>query len=433
MNNNDLLTQFQKQLNTLAPKDADFKVALSGGLDSVVLLHLFSRFVNKSVSAHHVHHGLSENADHWATFCLTLSEKLNINCDVTKVVLDKSSRTSLEALAREKRYNALQATLTDTSYLVTAHHQDDQLETVLLALKRGAGVTGLQGIVAKQGLDKGHLIRPLLNISREQLESYAQYFELTWIEDESNCDQRFDRNFIRHSITPLLKKRWPAIAKTVSRSALHCQTQQVIIDELSEADFQTCVSEMLVLSIDSLKQLSKARRDNVLRYWFKESGLNYPTTQQLSVIYSDVLSAQVDASPNIQLQGRSIQRYRGLLYLVDEKKSITDNEKIIWQGEKNLYIASAQLSLSIIATQPFLKANHVVEICFRGQLATRFKCQPVGRDKSRSIKKLLHEYNVPPWQRDSIAFVFINGILLEAVGVWQCDTEYSESLHITIV
>ena len=121
--------------------------------------------------------------------------------------------------------------------MVTAHHQDDQLETVLLALKRGAGLTGLQGIVAKQKLEKGYLIRPLLNFSREQLEEYARQFKLQWIEDESNLEQRFDRNYIRQTITPLLKARWPAIAKTVSRSALHCQAQQTLIDEVTLSDF----------------------------------------------------------------------------------------------------------------------------------------------------------------------------------------------------
>jgi tRNA(Ile)-lysidine synthase len=435
MKNNDLLIPFHAQLNDLATEGACFTIALSGGLDSVVLLHLFSRLKVREVTAHHIHHGLSENADNWVNFCKQQCEHLNIPLTINHVVLDKKNRTSLEALAREARYLALQNGFNGDNYLVTAHHQDDQLETILLALKRGAGLTGLQGIVAKQELRRGYLIRPLLDFSREQLERYAQYFKLAWIEDESNADQNFDRNFIRHSITPLLKKRWPAIAKTTSRSATHCQAQQVIIDELAKTDFNGCVSKKIILDIAILKQLSKARRDNVLRYWFKKSGLNYPSTQQLATIWDNVALAQADASPRIALQERSIHRYRGQLYLIDEKKFNTNNQKFIWQGEEQLEMCSSQLILKFNVSKSFLEVRpkHIVEIFFREHLSESFKCQPIGRDKSRSVKKLLHEYHVPPWQRNSVPFIFVDSVLVEAAGVWRCDTVFSESLRTSII
>lgn len=435
MKNNDLLSLFKAHLNELVTEDAQFTIALSGGLDSIVLLHLFSRLKAQVVTAHHIHHGLSKNADNWVSFCKRQCDDLNIPLTINHVVLDKKNRTSLEALAREARYFALQKGFNGDNYLVTAHHQDDQLETILLALKRGAGLTGLQGIVAKQKLRRGYLIRPLLDFSREQLEGYAQYFNLVWIEDESNSDQTFDRNFIRHSITPLLKKRWPAIAKTVSRSAAHCQAQQVIIDGLTKADFSDCVSKKLALDIAILKPLSKARRDNVLRYWFKTSGLNYPSTQQLAAIWDNVALAQADASPCIALQMRAIHRYRGQLYLIDEKKFNTNNQEFIWQGEEQLEMCSGQLTLKFNVSKSFLevKPKHIVEICFREHLSESFKCQPIGRDKSRSVKKLLHEYHVPPWQRNSVPFIFVDSVLVEAVGVWRCDTVFSESLFISII
>lgn len=433
MKNNDLLIVLQKLLNELASEYAIFKVALSGGLDSVVLLHLFSRLENRKVTASHIHHGLSQNADDWALFCQQFSKQLGIECCVTKVILEKKSRTSLEALAREKRYAVLQEGLTENSYLVTAHHQDDQLETVLLALKRGAGLTGLQGIVATQSLATGYLIRPLLNFSREQLETYAKKFKLQWIEDESNKNQDFDRNFIRHTITPLLKKRWPAITKTVARSASHCQSQQILIDELTNADFLSCILSPQVLKIERLKQLTQARRNNVLRYWFKKSKLSYPSSKQLIAVWENIALAQADAKPQLLLQGKNICRYRDALYLFEKNKLVTDLYDIVWQGERFINLCSGKIKLKIEVNEKVQIGVHHVQICFRKQLLTNLKCQPIGRDKRRSIKKLLHEYHVAPWLRDYVPFIVIDGVLVEAVGVFKCETALSHLLRVTII
>ena len=432
MKNNDLFIPFETQLAELAKKDAHFIIALSGGLDSMVLLHLFSRLNSYAISAHHIHHGLSENADDWLQFCQQQSEALQIEFRFNRVVLDHKNGSSLEALARDARYSALQENFTENSYLVTAHHQDDQLETILLALKRGAGLTGLQGIIAKQSLDKGYLLRPLLDFSREQLEKYALLHQLSWIEDESNTDLRFDRNFIRHSITPLLKTRWPSIGKTVSRSALHCQTQQTIIDELTKQDFHQCVSVDLALNITTLKALSKARRNNVLRFWFKKFALTYPSTKQVSTIWGDIALAQADASPQLKLQSRVLCRYREKIYLIEDKKPLIDNKITLWKGEEILSLCAGKVILKIESSSSFLNDKHDVEVRFRAQLPEAIKCQPIGRSKSRSVKKLLHEYHVPPWQRDFVPFIFIDGVLIEAVGVWKCESLYSELLTIEI-
>jgi len=433
MKDNDLLLAFQSVLSGLAPEDAHFKIALSGGLDSVVLLHLFSRLENSAVTAHHVHHGLSGNAEHWVQFCTQLCESLAVPLLISRVTLDKTGRTSIEALAREKRYGALKEGFNKNSYLATAHHQDDQLETVLLALKRGAGLTGLQGIVASQALTAGFLIRPLLDFSREQLENYAQQFGLKWIEDESNSDEQFDRNFIRHSITPLLKQRWPAITKTVARSASHCQAQQQLINELSESDFKLCQLSYRALKIETLTGLTETRRNNVLRYWFKFNNLQYPSTKQLKVIWHDLVLAQNDAMPKIVLQGIAVCRYQQAIYLVDDNRSGTEPRKIEWQGESEIVVDCGAVQLKIEAQALFLNKQHVVEVCFREQLNAGLQCQPIGRSKSRSIKKLLHEYHVPPWLRDSVPFVFINGELSEAVGLFSCTTVFSKQLRISIL
>ena len=438
MAKNDLLAVFTGQIEHLcgssALSDIDFHIALSGGLDSVVLLHLFARLrerePNITISAHHINHGLSDNAASWQDFCSKLCTDLATDFTCSSVNLVKQSRTSLEALAREKRYACLTENLSAGSYLVSAHHQDDQLETVLLALKRGAGNTGLQGIRSKQRLKNGYLIRPLLNFSRQQLEDYAQEFNLQWIEDESNSDQVFDRNYIRHAISPLLKARWPAIAKTVARSAAICQEQQQLLDEIARSDFAHCSFHLLsqhVLNINELKGLSVARRNNVLRYWFKENNLNYPSARQLAVVWNDIVLASVDASPKMQFKGVSLRRYREHLYLVEEQLVTDFKEPVIWSGEPEINLLDGRVKLRFQLLKEKqgalpVKPDSEVKICFRVHLPAKLSCTPIGRSGSRTVKKLLHEYHVPPWLRDLVPFILIDGKLQQAVGVWQCRT-----------
>ncbi|PKF62866.1 tRNA lysidine(34) synthetase TilS [Psychromonas sp. psych-6C06] len=430
VNNHDVFIAFKAQLALLAPTQAQFKIALSGGLDSMVLLHLFSRLENCNVVAQHIHHGLSPYADDWAEQCRITCASLGIPFIFSKVTLDKKNGESLEALARDKRYQALTHAMSKDHYLVTGHHQDDQLETVLLALKRGAGLTGLQGIVGKQCLSMGYLVRPLLDFSREQLSNYAQQFSLTWVEDESNQDQQFDRNFIRQSITPLLKARWPAITKTVARSAIHCQSQQQLIDEITVDDFKSCNSKLKSLRIQLLKNLSQVRRCNVIRHWFKQNGLTYPSTKQLAAIWQDVVIAQQDAMPQISLQGYNVCRYRDELYLVSKNKVTCEAQRVSWHATNPLKIKAGDFRFHINAESGYLDERYQVDICFRSDLPKGFSCRPIGRDKKRTIKKLFHEHHLAPWLRDRLPFVFINGELVEATSLFQCESVYSKQLRI---
>ena len=443
MNKEDLFTAFQAQLALiLSPQpinQQDFHIALSGGLDSVVLLHLFSRLravdSKCTISAHHINHGLSENALYWQQFCQNLCASSAITFHCSKVHLVKKTRTSLEALAREKRYACLTGNLSANSFLITAHHQDDQLETVLLALKRGSGTTGLQGIQKKQKRQKGYLIRPLLDFSREQLEAYAALFQLNWIEDESNQDILFDRNFIRHSITPLLKQRWPGIAKSVARSATIFQEQQQVLDELAAADFKQIVELLLnqqVLPVNKLASLSPGRRNNLLRLWFKQNNLAYPSAIQLQTLWTDVALANKDAQPILQFKEKVIRRYRQHLYLVDDKKIPQSPTQVVkWRGQQKISLLDGLVELSfrvdndqkVAAELADLAASASIEICFRDYLPADLKCLPAGRTGSRSIKKLLHEYHVPPWLRDLVPFIVIDGEVKIAVGLWYCQTD----------
>ena len=248
-------------------------VGYSGGMDSHVLLVWLAQFVRLnpgySLQAVHVHHGLNPHSDAWAEHCLRICRELNVSCVVERVTVSQSRRESLEACAREVRYQALARHLAQGGTLLTAHHQDDQLETLLLALKRGAGVRGLAAMPSRQPFATGELVRPLLDCSRARLLEWARQHQLRWIEDDSNQDERFDRNFLRAQILPLLQERWPSFGRTASRSAELCGEQEALANEVAASDLIVCQQADGSLLLAELARLSPPRRHNLLRYWLR--------------------------------------------------------------------------------------------------------------------------------------------------------------------
>ena len=414
-----------------------FVVALSGGADSVVLLHLLAQYKlhhpNVVVLAHNVNHGLSVNGASWADFCGVLCEQLQVPLLTSKVIIKQQTRTSLEALAREVRYQAFQDEMHVNDIILTGHHQNDQLETLLLALKRGSGSTGLQGIQAVQPFHTGYLIRPLLIFSRQQIMDYAQLHQLKWVEDESNQNIEFDRNFIRQKISPLLIERWPSIAQSASRTAQLCQDQQQLLDEFADQDLQLCLAESSAkqaVLISTLSDFSAPRRNNVLRYWLKSNGLQYPSSKQLGVLWQEVALAQLDKQPTLNLTSHSINRYQGKLYIVVNEAVKLPEQSIKWRGESILWLMEGRLGVNFSKVDIGIAEQYEVSCSVRQHLDPAFVCTPKGRNKPRSIKKLLHEYNVPPWKRDEVVFIFIDNQLVEALGVWRCQMQTTDKITI---
>jgi tRNA(Ile)-lysidine synthase len=448
MMTNQLATIFNDHLSQLltgliaggqstTPATPRLVVALSGGVDSVVLLHLLVQYKlhqpNVVVIAHNVNHGLSANAASWADFCGVLCEQLKVPLLTSKVMIKQQTRSSLEALAREARYQSFQDKMHEHDIILTGHHQDDQLETLLLALKRGSGSTGLQGIQSIQPFHDGYLIRPLLVFSRQQIMDYAAFHQLTWVEDESNQNIDFDRNFIRQKISPLLIERWPSIAQSASRTAQLCQDQQHLLDEFAEQDLRLCSVEPFskqTVSIATLNDFSSPRRNNVLRHWLKSNGLQYPSSKQLGVLWDEVALAQFDKQPSLNLISHSVCRYQSKLYLVPNKTIKIPNEPVKWSGESTLWLSEGYLGVNFSKVEPAIAEQHRVTCCLRPHLDPALICSPEGRSKPRSIKKLLHEYNVPPWQRDEVVFIFVDNQLVEALGIWKCQRKTTDKVTI---
>ena len=385
-------------------------LAFSGGLDSCVLLHLLAdlrKTLPFQLSAHHVNHGLSPNAESWANFCTETCTKLNIPFTISKVKVEQNSGLGLEATAREARYKALASI--DADFIVLAHHQDDQAETLLLQLARGAGVKGLAGM----GAVNNKLLRPLLDAPRSAFETYASANKLTWVNDESNADTKFDRNFIRHEILPNLEKQYPAIKQTISRSAAHLAECSALLDDLAQLDAANCTQNNRQLALPTLKPLSLARVHNVLRWWLAQQGFDAPSTAQLQQISQQILHAKADAAIQLKVaQNVTLRRYQDCVYLVDDIAECAPIN-LLWQGEESIILPD---NSRLIFTQKLgegfaLNRDKNIKLRIKNREGgERFKPE-LGRPY-RSLKQVLQTHAMPPWQRERLPLIFMDETLV---------------------
>jgi tRNA(Ile)-lysidine synthase len=284
--------------------DVSLCVALSGGVDSTALLAALARSRSKParLRALHVDHGLRPASKEWAQHCRSLARRLHVPLKVLTTRVERARGESLEAAARDARYRLLASALEPGEALLTAHHSDDQLETVLLQLFRGSGLPGLAGMPALAPFARGWLVRPLLSRSREELEAWAREHELTWVDDDSNTDVQLDRNYLRLRVLPLVRERWPGSSTAVARSARHAAEAQMLLDALALADVDRArYGESL--SVKTLRTLPADRRRNALRFWITRAGYLAPDTRRLEEVAGTVLSARPDANPFVEWSG----------------------------------------------------------------------------------------------------------------------------------
>lgn len=294
------------------PRGARLAVAISGGLDSSVLLALAAQYaqsIGASLSAIHVHHGLSPNADAWAAFCGTACAEIGVQLELVKVIVPTDSGEGLEAAARRLRYQAFAAHAAD--HVLLAHHANDRAETLLFNLLRGAGVRGAAGMPASSGAN-GRYVRPLLAYSRADLEAHAKKHELRWVNDESNDDVSLSRNFIRHQILPVLEQRFPAAVDNLARSSEHFSEAQEMLDEMAQHDL---AGESFPVPVSILAGLSDARARNVLRYLLAQQGLQAPASKRLQEVLRQFIEAAPDRHPCLDLPTYRLLRVRGRVVL----------------------------------------------------------------------------------------------------------------------
>ncbi len=425
-----LLKQVEHHLKPLKAIHSKIVLALSGGVDSRVLLELLRLLKQNDdhwhICAVHVHHGLSENADKWQRKCKTwcLSSDIEYFCE--KVQLSPQPRQSLEQLARDARYQALAKYVDQQTILVTGHHADDQLETLMLALKRGSGPKGLSAMGTVSEFALGKLLRPLLNVERDAIEAYAIAAKLEWVDDESNQDTSFDRNFLRHQVSPVLKARWPSIAVAASRSAMLCADQESLLSELLEPDYQRCfASDTAYLA--QLATCSELKQKQLLRMWIERQGGLMPSASQLEQLLEQVHGAATDKLPVIQLGDYQIRRYRQQLYWLKEVANIPDFQAPLrlnqWlelpNGQGQLGLFDAQIDLELVEEVWQIGITSVdLESLTVSYSSTGLSAKPVGRSGTRPLKKLWHEFQIPPWRRQQNPIVLSGDNVVCVAGLF---------------
>ncbi len=398
-------------LNQSHKKIKSMTIALSGGVDSVVLLHLLHALKKKHhfiLKVAHVHHGLSQNADKWVKFCEKLCSKLSVPLDIHYIQLPQKKSLGIEGEARRLRYEKLLQTKTDL--VVLAHHQDDQAETFLLQLIRGAGVKGLSSMGYFDGARK--LWRPLLNTSRVDIESYAKKHQLKWIEDESNRNIDFDRNFIRSKVLPILKNRFNHIIKVISRSSSHLAEAQYLLDDLAKIDLKNYLKSNNYkhkLQVKTLNNLSHLRAKNVLRYWLEMNDQLMPSKDLLDELLRQVLTAKKDATIKIELsKDYEIRRYQDEIYIVKTNQKKNKNYEIIWNGESEILLPNGQnLNFKKVKGRGInLKFLDHQKLKIRNRQGGEF-FKPDFKRPTKKIKQLLQESDLPPWEREFLPLIFV--------------------------
>jgi len=404
-------------------------IALSGGADSVVLLHAMVQLkLPFLIRAVHVNHHLQKDADLWAQWVIDYAQSLGVESISRDVFIDTTLRESLEEIARDARYEIFESLMAKNFWLCTAHHADDQAETVFLQLMRGSGVAGLAAIPEVSSCGLGLCLRPFLNMTRNDILSYATEMKLSYIQDPSNADVRFARNFFRHTISPLLQKRYPNFPSAVARSAAHLGEALALLDEMAALDCKSCLlSEIKIrqvraesgLNIDLLFQLSETRRKNALRYWMSLVVGYLPSTVQLSTIINEVLLARSDASPVFSIEGKWVFRYQKAIYFYSVYPKDYAGLIISWDDislplelPDELGVLSPLLTclpeLSAFSQDSFSK----VSVRFR---SGGERLCPAGRQGSHPLKKLFQEWGVPPWLRGQIPLIYVEEELVEVI------------------
>ena len=399
---------------------AHLALGLSGGIDSVALLSVLLELapaLQFSLRAVHVNHGISPNAARWAEFCTELCGKSNTPLQLESVDISSYRDLGLEGAARRARYEVFARV--DADFIVLAQHRDDQAETLLLRLLRGAGPRGLAAMSPSRSLagTRARLLRPLLGISRRDIATYARSRGLKWVVDESNVDTLRRRNFLRHEVFPLIEQRFPAASVTIARAAAHLAEARELLDAMAQTDLESCGG--IALDIAVLHRLGEARAKNLVRYWCEARGIQQLSAKRITELLRQLRESGYDSRVSLAGPGWVLLRYREKLYLEPAAKTVGRDFSETWDGGN---------ALPLLALGGVLKFKPEEG---RGLSLAKLRADPVTvrmrkggerlrldhRRPRRTLKNLFQELGVPPWYRDRLPLLFCGEHLVSAPGV----------------
>lgn len=417
----DLAAHVAAHLESLVEPADRLLIGLSGGVDSVVLLDLLARLAPRlryELRALHVNHQLSPNAATWARFCRRICAERDVPCTVKKVDVERGNST--EGAARQARYTALHGARSD--FIALAHNADDQAETLLLQLLRGAGVKGLAAMPLLKppqpsSLMDPSIVRPLLDVARAEIEAYARRRKLEWIEDESNASGTYLRNWLRHEIVPRIAERVPAYRATLARAARHFADAAELLDALARVDGGDAAHDGL--SVARLKALTRARARNVLRHAVAEAGWRMPESDRLDEGLRQALVARRDARIEVDLGDCTLRRRGDTLHLVENRPAPVDAVMVTWNGERELALPTLHGVLAMQrkrGTGVSLARLQAQPVTIRARQGGE-RLQPAANRPTRTVKNLLQEASVAAWERDRLPFIYCGDALACIPGV----------------
>jgi len=365
-------------------------------------------------AAVHVHHGLSPHGDEWAQFCARLCRDLGVELTEVRVHVDRHSRLGIEGAAREARYAVFRQQRADAVAL--AHHADDQAETLLMQLLRGAGVRGLSAMPALRTLNLvtgSRLLRPWLALTRDEIRSYAEGAGLTWVEDESNSDEAFDRSFLRSRVLPVLVARYPGLRETLGRTAQNLGDATQLLDDLAGRDAHGALAGDS-LAVSALAALSPAGARNLLRWFLETQHLPAPSRDQLDEALRQVLAARADARVRVKIGTAWLRRHRGRLYVEAARREPAEGWRVAWSGQHEVTLPGDLGRLwfeSTRGTGLSLARLSSEAVAIAGRKGGE-RLRPAPNRPSRTLKNLLHEAHVPEWERRRLPLIFVGETLV---------------------
>ena len=395
-------------------------IAYSGGIDSTVLLHAVCQLMGASkniLHAIHINHQLHADAQSWQRHCQQQCEKLNVTLTSVEVDVAPHRASGIEGAARHARYQVFADLLEEDDVLLMAHHADDQIETVMLQLFRGTGLHGLAGCAPSRPLGRGHLIRPLIDIPRQEIERYANKNNLHWLNDPSNESLIHDRNFLRHEVMPLLHSRWQGLREIIGRTSQWQNESIQILESIAKEDAgESSVSSMLPLKRISL--LNNARLKNILRWWIRSNGYLVPSAEVQQRIIEDVIHSRGDCEACVQWNECEIRKYRDNVYIQHQLSFHNPKDCYEWDITQPLILSSLSLTLThedLVQAGLLLNGIKSLQVRFRvgGEVI-----KPRGRGCSKDLKTLFQEAGVAPWLRSRIPLIFYQDHLIYVWDHW---------------
>ena len=409
-------------------------IAYSGGMDSTVLLHAALQCAVDSKpewTAVHVNHGLHADADEWEWFCRRMAKRLGVSFQPLRVSVAQGGR-SLEKAARDARNTAFKTLMRDGDVLMTAHHRDDQAETVLLQLLRGGGPAGLAAMPVCTRFGAGCLVRPLLNRPRAEIEQYARAHHLEWLDDPANDDLRYDRNYLRRRLAPLLNARWPGWCATVSRAARHQAEACSLIRQIALQKYPGCCAEDGTLLMARCLELSAAEKNVVLRYWLKQRGLPTPSEKQLQQLNAALLSGCAREGALIRWPGAEVRYYRGRLYAMHPLPRFasqpTGQFVRHWRGGTDLELP--EINATLTWQQLTERAPELSTVSWLTVRLRRGGEKYAFKSGHKCLKKVFQERGVPPWERARVPLIYVGD---ELRVVWVHESELKSGFDMTII